>query len=328
MRRREFITLVGGAAATSLAAPLKARSQPAFPVIGFLHSATLETRRGYVAAFLRGLNESGYDDGRNVAVEYRWAENQFDRLPALAAELVRRPVAVLFAGGPSPAMAAKSATATIPIVFTSGSDPVKAGLVSSLNRPGGNLTGVHVFLSLMESKRLGLLRELVPAAAVVGVLFNPKSQTAGAQTDDVRSAAQALGQGIVVLNASTEQDIHRAFASLVQSRASELLVGADPFFNSQRQQLVTLAAHHGIPAIYELREYAAAGGLMSYGTDLLDAYRQAGLYAGRILKGEKPAELPVMQSTKFEFVINLKTAKALGLTVPPTLLARADEVIE
>ena len=325
MRRREFIAVIGGAAT---ALPLAARAQQGTPVVGFLHSASLESRRGYVAAFLRGLSEAGYVPGRNVTIEYRWVDNQLARLPELAADLVRQQVAVVFAGGPPPALAAKAATAAIPIVFTSGDDPVKAGLVASLNKPGGNVTGVHVFLNLMEGKRLGLLRDVVPNAAVIGLLVNPQSPGIDAQTEDVRSAAHTMGQNILVLNASTEQDIHVAFKRLAEAHAGALLAAADPFFNSRREQLATLAAHYAIPAIYELRDYAAIGGLMSYGTDLFDAYRHGGVYAGRILKGEKPAELPVLQSTKFEFVINLKTAKALGLTIPPTVLARADEVIE
>jgi putative ABC transport system substrate-binding protein len=298
------------------------------PVVGFLHSASVETRRDFVAAFLRGLDDAGYSPGRNVTLEYRWAENQIERLPAMAADLVSQHVAVIFAGGPPPAMAAKAATESIPIVFTSGDDPIKAGLVKSLNKPGGNVTGVNVFLTLMEGKRLGLLREMMPNVAVIGILLNPQSPGTEAQSDDVRSAARTMRQDILVLNTSTEQDIHQAFRTLAESRAGALLCCADPFFNSRREQLVTLAAHYAIPTIYELRGYTTAGGLASYGTDLLDAYRQAGLYTGKILKGEKPGDLPVVQSTKFEFVINLKTARTLGITLPPTMLARADEVIE
>jgi putative ABC transport system substrate-binding protein len=298
------------------------------PVIGFLHSATLESRRATYAAFHRGLGEAGFAEGRNVSVEYRWAENSVDRLPALAADLVRRKVDVIFAGGPPPAMAAKLATATIPVVFTSGVDPVKAGLVASLNKPGGNVTGVNVFLDVLEGKRLGLLRELLPTAAAIGVLHYPEGPATITQLNDIEAAARTIGGQVRILNAQTEQDIHGAFTSFAQSRIGALLVAANPFFNSRRDQLVTLAAHYAIPAIYELREYAVAGGLMSYGTSLPDAYRQAGLYTARILNGEKPADLPVMQSTKFELVINLKTAKALGLEVPAQLLARADEVIE
>jgi putative ABC transport system substrate-binding protein len=326
MQRRNFITLLGG---TLAAWPFAARAQkPAMPVIGFLHSATLESRGAIYAAFHRGLGEAGFAEGRNVSVEYRWAENIVDRLPALAAELVRRKVDVIFAGGPPPAMAAKSATATIPVVFTSGVDPVKAGLVVSLNKPGGNVTGVNVFLDVLEGKRLGLLRELLPRAADIGVLHFPEGPATITQLNDIELAARAIGWQVRILNARTEQDIHGAFMSFAQSRIGALLVAANPFFNSRRDQLVTLAAHYAIPAIYELREYAVAGGLMSYGTSLPDAYRQAGLYTARILNGEKPADLPVMQSTKFELVINLKTAKALGLEVPAQLLARADEVIE
>ena len=324
MRRRSFITLLGGAAAW----PHAAHAQQAMPVIGFLHSATLESRRDTYDAFHRGLSEAGFVEGRNVTVQYRWAENRADRLPALAADLVRRRVDVIFAGGPPTAIAAKLATTTIPVVFTSGADPVKAGLVASLNKPGGNVTGVNVFLEVLEGKRLGLLGELFPSAAVIGVLHYPEGPATVTQLNDIQAAADAIRRQVRILNASTEQDIHGAFTTLAQSRIGALLVTANPFFNSRRDQLVTLAAHYAIPAIYELREYAAAGGLMSYGTSLPEAYRQAGVYTGRILKGEKPADLPVMQSTKFELVINLKTAKALGSEIPAQLLARADEVIE
>lgn len=325
MRRRAFITMLGGAAAV----PLAARSQqPAMPVVGFLHSATLETARDSVAGFRRGLSETGYVEGRNVAIEYRFAENQSDRLPALAAELTRRPVTVLFGGGPPAALAAKVATTTIPVVFTSGADPVKLGLVASLNMPGGSVTGIHIFASALAAKRLGLLRDLAPTAGVIGVLLNPNGPEAVPQLNDIRAAAQPLGQQILFVNAGNEQDIHRAFTTLVQSRTGALLVGADPFFVGRRALLSTLAAHHAIPAIYPNREYTENGGLMSYGASLSDAYRQAGVYSGRILRGEKPADLPVMQSTKFELVINLKTAKALGLAVPNSLQLLADEVIE
>jgi putative tryptophan/tyrosine transport system substrate-binding protein len=325
--RREFITLLGGAAA---AWPLVARAQqPAMPVIGFLSVRSPSEATYAVAAFHRGLKEGGYVEGQNVAIEYRWAEAQYGRLPALAAELVRRRAAVITTtGGPTAALAAKAATTTIPIVFIVGDDPVKLGLVASLNRPGGNATGINFFVTAMEGKRLGLLHELVPTAALMGVLLNPTSAPFEFQLKDVQEAARSIGQQIHVLHASSEQDIHAAFTTFVRMRAQALLVCADPFFNGRREQLVTLAAHYAIPTIYELREYAMAGGLMSYGTSLPDTYLQIGIYTARILKGERPADLPVVQPTKFEFVINLKTAKALGLDVPPTLLARADEVIE
>lgn len=326
MRRREFLSVLGGAA---VAWPLTAaRAQQPMPVIGFLHSSPPESNPKSAVGFHRGLRETGYVEGQNIAVEYRSADNQFDRLPALAADLVRRQVAVLFAGGPPAALAAKAATATIPVVFTSGDDPVKAGLVSSLDKPGGNVTGINIFLQVLGGKRLGLLRELVPSASVIGVLLNPNTRDIEAQLNDIGAAAQAVDQRILVLNVATEQDIHGAFRTLAQARAGGLLVGTHPFFTARKEQMITLAAHYAIPAIYSVREEAVAGGLMSYGTSLPDAYRLAGLYTGRILKGEKPSELPVMQSTKFEFVINVKTAKALGLTLPSGLLSVADEVIE
>jgi putative ABC transport system substrate-binding protein len=310
--------------------PLAARAQqPAMPVIGFLNTASPEPFAHLVAAFRRGLGEAGYVDGQNVAIEFRWAEGRYDRLPALAAELVRRPVAVLATSGGDPALlAARAATTTIPIVFATGGDPVALGYVASLSRPGGNLTGVTQLTSMLEAKRIGLLLELVPKADPIAVLINPDWPAAAAQLKDAQAAAASIGVRLVVLNASTESEFMPAFATLVQQRAGALTISADPFFNSRRNQLVALAARHRIPTIYEFREFAAAGGLMSYGTSLADAYHQVGTYAARILKGAKPAELPVVQSTRFEFVINLNTAKALGLEVPPGLSARADEVIE
>jgi putative tryptophan/tyrosine transport system substrate-binding protein len=325
MRRREFIALVGGAAAS---APFAAwAQQAAVPVIGFLRSASLADVSGLVTAFRQGLNEAGFVEGQNVAIEFRSAEGQPDRLPALTNDLIRRPVA-LFVGDALSMLAAKAATTTVPIVFAAGGDPVRQGLVDNLNRPGGNVTGMHFFAGALGAKRLELLRQLVPKATIIAMLVNPNTPNDEAERSDVQAAAQAIGQQLVFLDVSSEREIEIAFAGLGQRGVGALLVGSGPFLNSHRQQVVGLAARHAMPASYSLREYAVAGGLMSYGASLTDAYRQAGIYAGRILKGEKPGDLPVMRSTKFELVLNLKTAATLGIEMPPTLLATADEVIE
>jgi putative tryptophan/tyrosine transport system substrate-binding protein len=327
MQRREFITLLGGAAA---AWPLAARAQQsATPVVGFLSSASPAPWASYVAGFHKGLNESGFIAGQNVTVEYRWAEGQYDRLPSLAADLVNRKVAVILAaGGSDPANAAKAATGSIPIVFVSAADPVRAGLVASLNRPGGNVTGVSVLGSELEAKRVGILNEISPGTAPIGGLVNPNYPDANLQLRELQEAAGVIKRQIVIVRASTETEIDTAIATVAQQGAGALLVAQDPLFGSRREQLVALAARYKLPAIYPLRDFAKIGGLVSYGTHFADGFRQAGIYAGKILKGATPADLPVMQPTRFEFVINLKTAKALGLEIPPMLLARADEVIE
>jgi putative ABC transport system substrate-binding protein len=327
IRRREFIALAGGAAA---AWPLATwAQQPKVPVIGFLSSGSRATYGHFVTGFLRGLNETGYVDGRDFVIEYRWANGQYGQLPAMALDLVRRNVALIVAsGGPPPAVAAKAATSVIPIVFSSVNDPVELGLVVSLNRPGGNATGMSLFRTQLLTKQFELLHELVPSAGLMGILVNPTSPNTNPYLAAIREATRVLDQPIQIAKASTGSEIDAAFAALAQQRAGAVLVAADTLFNTQRDQLVRLAAHHAIPAIYQFREFTAAGGLISYGTDVVAAYRQLGAYAGRILSGAAPGDLPVQQPTKFELLINLKTAKALGLEVPPTLLARADEVIE
>jgi putative tryptophan/tyrosine transport system substrate-binding protein len=326
MRRRRFLALLGGAAVLPVAARAQ---QPAMPVIGFLNSRSPDDTAHLVAAFRRGLRETGYVEGQNVTVEYRWGLGQYDRLPALAVELARWPVAVLATSGGDPAaLAAKAATSTIPIVFVGG-DPVQMGLAASYSRPSGNATGINNLTETLEAKRLGLLHDLVPQAAAIGMLMNPTfPQVAQQMRRDVQEAARAIGLQIQVSQASTDSEIDTAFESMAQGRIAALIIGSDPFYDTRRDKLVGLAARYAVPTMYQFREYAAAGGLISYGIDLSDSYRQLGVYTGRILKGEKPADLPIVQPTKFDLVINLKTAKTLGLTIPPGVLAIADEVIE
>jgi len=325
MRRRDFITLVGSAA---VAWPLPARAQqPAMPVIGFLHIASSGAYVHVVAAFRRGLMENDLVEGRNITVEYRWGEGQLDRMPSLLADLLDHQPSVIVASLQG-AQAAKSAGVTIPVVFSTSDDPVKEGFVTTLNQPGGNMTGAYLFTAELEGKRLGVLHDLVPKARIIAVLINANHPVADAQLREVQSAATHLGVQLVVLHANSDHDFEAAFATLIEQKAEALLVCASPFFNSTRDQLVALAARHNLPAAFELREYATAGGLLSYGNSITDVYRQLGVYVGRILKGAKPADLPVIRPTKFELVINLKTAKVLGLTVPPNLLIAADEVIE
>jgi putative tryptophan/tyrosine transport system substrate-binding protein len=325
MRRREFITLLGGATTWPLAARAQ---QPQMPVIGYLDASSPGASASRAVIFRRGLAEAGYVEGRTVAIEYRWAEGQYDRLPEMAAELVHRQVAVIVASPIPAAVAAKAATATIPIVFFVAGDPVKLGLVTGLARPGGNATGFNNFVAELGPKHLGLLRELLPTATRIGLMVKPTNPNVEDVTKDVTAAALVIGVQIDVVRASSSNEIEAAFATLVRNRADALVVGSDAYFVSRRLQLATLATRHAIPAVFNVREFPEAGGLMSYGTNLTEVYRQLGVYSGRILKGAKPPELPVNQSTKFEFVINLPTARALGLDIPPTLLARADEVIE
>jgi ABC-type uncharacterized transport system substrate-binding protein len=325
MRRRKFIVLFG----SGLAWPLVARAQqPPMPVVGFLHSGSAQPNVNLVTAFRNGLNESGYVIDKNVAIEFLWAGGRYDRLTELAADLVRHKVAVIFGAGPPAAHAASAATRTIPVVFVTGEDPVKSGLVASLNHPGGNVTGAAILTGQLGAKQLGLLRELLPKAALVAILVNPNNPLTEAIITDVRAAATVTGHQIQVVNASDEGEIDKAFATLKELHADAVIVGADPYFFARNEQLVALAARYMFPAIFEFREFAANGGLMSYGASIMDGYRRAGVYAGQILKGAKPADLPVLQPTKFELVINLKTVKTLGLTVSPGLLAIADEVIE
>jgi putative ABC transport system substrate-binding protein len=325
MQRRDFIILLGGAATVPLAAQAQ---QVTTPVVGFLHSGS-KLRSPHIIGFGQGLDETGFVDGRNVTVQYRFAEGHYDQLPAMVADFVNGNVAVLAAlGGVQTALAAKPASATIPVIFANGSDPVHFGLVESLNRPGANMTGVSFFTATLEAKRLGLLFELVPAARTFGILINPTNDNAELQLKDIAHGGLTLSRPITIQKASNEREIEAAFKTFAQQKLNALLVGSDPYFFGERGKIVTLAARYNLPAMYEWREFAEAGGLASYGTNLLDNYRMAGVYVGRILKGEKPANLPVVQATKFEFVINLKTAKALRLDVSPTLSARADDVIE
>jgi putative ABC transport system substrate-binding protein len=328
LSRRDFAALLGGAATVSFALPREAHAQqPAIPVVGFLRSTSLATATHLVTAFRQSLKETGFIEGQNVAIEFRSAEEQLDRLPALVADLLRRRVAVIV-GDNTAAIAAKAATTSVPIVFAGGGDPIEQGLVASLNRPGGNVTGVSMFAGALGAKRLELLRRLVPNATTIAMLVNPEYPTAEVERRDVQAAAQAIRQQLTIINVTSNRDIDTAFTTLVQRGAGALLVGVGPFMTAHRERLVALAARHALPTIYFGRAAVVAGGLMSYATSITDAYRQVGLYAGRILKGEKPAELPVMRSTKFELVFNLKTAKTLGLDIPPNLLALADEVIE
>jgi putative ABC transport system substrate-binding protein len=325
MRRRDFLGIIGGAASW----PILACAQQAMPVIGFMSGRSPEDAGHLAAAFRQGLGDGGFVEGQNIAIEYRWALGQYDRIPALAADLMNRRVAVLVGtGGDSSALAAKQASTTIPVVFGMGGDPVKAGLVESLNRPGGNATGFTLLTNEMEPKRLGMLHDLVPGAAVIGTLLNPNFPPAAQQLQDLEEAARKIGQRLFVAKASNDGELNAAFTSLVEQRVGALLVAADPFFDTRRDRIIAFAEQNRLPAIYQFREFAVSGGLISYGPNVIDMYRQAGIYTARILKGAKPADLPVVQPTKFEFVINLKTAKALGLVIPAGLISFADEVIE
>ena len=325
MQRREFISLLGGA----VAIPLAARAQQsAMPVVGFLGTGSASSDDFRVTAFRQGLKDSGYAEGRNVAIEIRWADGQYNRLPQLAADLVGRSVAVIFAGPIAATLAAKAATSKIPIVFANGNDPVKFGIVASINRPNGNITGVSLLFNMLAAKHLELLHEMVPQAVLIGMLVNPSNPSAEVDSREIETAAKTLGRKLIMVSASTPEDIDAAFAKLAEQRIGALFIHADAYFASRYQQLAALARRYAIPTIFYIRDFVAAGGLMSYGPNIADAYRRAGVYSGRILSGEKPGELPVEQSVKVELIINLKTAKSLGLTVPMSLLARADEIIE
>jgi putative ABC transport system substrate-binding protein len=325
MKRRDFVLLLGGV--LTAVRPLRAQ-QKAMPVIGFLHSGSATAFAGFVAAFRAGLKEVGFAEGENVAIEFRWADGHYDRLPQLAADLANRRVDVIVGASAPTAAAAKKATAVIPIVFSTGLDPVASGFVHSLSRPDANLTGIYQLMGALVAKRFGILRDLLPGIDMLGVLLNPDNPTFDTQVEEIRKAAGSVGQRITILHAVTEPELDAAFAALRDLSAGGVLVGADAFYNTRREQIVALAARHGVPAIYQQKEFVVSGGLMSYGADLDAGRRQVGVYTGRVLKGEKPADLPVVQPTKFELVINLKTARTLGLTVPPLLLATADEVIE
>jgi len=326
MRRRDFIAVLGGAAT---AWPLAARAQQAaLPVIGLLNGRSIDDAAYLVAAFRQGLNEAGYVEGQNVAIEYRWADGHYDRMPAMAADLVNRRVTLIVVTGGSAPLAVKAATKTVPALFVWGGDPVKMGLVASINHPGGNVSGVNILVNVLDNKRLGLMRELVPKGQAIGVLLNPSNPNSSAALREMQEAARALSQSIEVVSASSGRDFEVAFDVLTERRVGGLVVAADAFFVSQRDQLIALAANHSLPAIYHQRKFPQSGGLMSYGTNLADAFRQVASLAARVMKGEKPADIPVMQPTKFELVINLKTANVLGLTIPPGVLAIADEVIE